>query len=267
MKLAIIGLGKMGSALLAGIINSWIYKNNEIIGADIAVTDQDSNNDYLGITTTSDNHKAVRLADIILLAVKPQFINKVLSDIKETTSGKLVISIVAGISIDRLQQGLSTDCRVIRVMPNTPALVGEGISAFSPGSKTTEEDRQSVKTILQSIGKVVEVEENLMDAVTGLSGSGPAYVYMIIDALADGGVLMGLSRKLALKLAAQTVLGSAKMVMETGQHPGELKDAVASPGGTTIRAIEQLENRGVRGVLISAVRAAAERSSELNELS
>ncbi|MFP4016785.1 MAG: pyrroline-5-carboxylate reductase, partial [Halanaerobiales bacterium] len=205
-------------------------------------------------------------ADIVLLAVKPQIIGRVNSEIGEYTAGKLVISIAAGISIAKLAEQLADNTRIIRVMPNTPALVGEGASAFTVAEDTSDKDRKIVKDILQGVGEVVEVEERLMDAITGLIGSGPAYIYMIIEALADGGVLMGLHRSMAQKLAAQTVFGAAKMVLETGKHPGELKDAVASPAGTTIRAIEQLEERGLRSSLIAAVKASAERSKELNDL-
>lgn len=266
MKLAIIGLGKMGTALLQGILNSGLYQAKELVGSDLYVEDTDSNEKYFGIQTMKDNIEAVNLADTILLAVKPQVIPKVASKIAKYTANKLIISIAAGLNLENLSKQLVNSARIVRVMPNTPALVGEGAAAFTSGSDITTDDRKIVKDILQSVGEVVEVEEKLMDAVTGLSGSGPAYVYMIIEAMADGGVLMGLPRDMAQKLAAQTVLGSAKMIMETGKHPGELKDAVASPGGTTIRAIEKLEEKGLRSSLIEAVKASAERSKELNDL-
>lgn len=265
MKLAIIGLGKMGTALLKGILDSKIYEAEEIIGSDIAVEEESSNNKYGGIKTTNNNITGVKSADTILLAVKPQVMRGVLADVAEYTAGKLIISIAAGLSIDNLSKHLSSGCRIVRLMPNTPALVNAGITAVSAGDSVTTEDLNEVKKILKGIGEVVEVEEKLMDAVTGLSGSGPAYIYMIIEALSDGGVLMGLDRNTAIKLAAQTVLGSAKMVLETGKHPGELKDMVTSPAGTTIRAIEVLENGGLRGNLIDAVKASTERSIELNK--
>ncbi len=264
--MAIIGLGKMGTALLQGMLNSGLYQPEEVVGCDLYVEDTNSNEEYFGIQTMKDNIEAVKLADIILMAVKPQVTPKVTSEISEYTADKLLISIAAGLTLENLSKQLSNSTRIVRVMPNTPALVGEGAAAFTTGSDISTADRKIVKDILQSVGEVVEVEEKLMDAVTGLSGSGPAYVYMVIEAMADGGVLMGLPRDMALKLAAQTVLGSAKMVMETGKHPGELKDAVASPGGTTIRAIEKLEEKGLRSSLIEAVKTSAERSKELNDL-
>jgi pyrroline-5-carboxylate reductase len=174
----------------------------------------------------------------------------------------LVVSIAAGISLDQLC-GWIGHKRVIRVMPNTPCLVGEGASAFCGSDDVTKEDNDWIESMLSSVGLAVQVEEKQMDAVTGLSGSGPAYVCLIIEALADGGVLAGLPRQMAMKLATQTVLGTARMVAETGRHPGELKDAVASPGGTTIAAIAVLEQNGVRGALVKAVEASAKRSQEL----
>lgn len=266
MKLAVIGLGKMGTALLQGILSDGLYHPQEIIGCDINVEDSNSNEKYFGIKTTKNNIEGVKSSDIVMLSVKPQVMSAVTSEIKEHTEGKLVISIAAGLSIENLGKQLAETARIIRVMPNTPALVGEGASAFSAGYNATKADRDIVNDILQVVGEVYEIEERLMDAVTGLSGSGPAYIYMIIEALADGGVLMGLPRDMAQKLATQTVLGSAKMVMETGKHPGELKDAVASPGGTTIRAIEILEKEGLRSSLIEAVKASADRSKELGSV-
>ncbi len=266
MKLAIIGLGKMGTTLLQGMINSGLYQPKEIVACDLYLEDIDSNDEYFGIQTMKDNIEAVKLADTVILAVKPQVIPKVASKIAEYTANKLIISIAAGLTLENLSKQLADSARIVRTMPNMPALVGEGAAAFTSGSDITADDRKIVKDILQSVGEVVEVEEKLMDAVTGLCGSGPAYIYMIIEAMADGGVLMGLPRYMAQKLAAQTVLGSAKMVMETGKHPGELKDAVASPGGTTIRAIEKLEEKGLRSSLIEAVKASAEKSRELNDL-
>ena len=264
MKLAIIGLGKMGSTLLQGILDTGFYSVDNIIGCDIEVEEKDRNEKYGGIRTTSNNLIGVKAAETILLAVKPQVMSDILLEVVDYTKGKLIISIAAGLSINNLSKQLSSECRIVRVMPNTPALVNEGISAMAGGSGITEKDMIKVKNMLEGIGKVVEIEEKYMDAVTGLSGSGPAYIYMIIEALADGGVLMGLNREIAVKLAAQTVFGSAKMVLETGKHTGELKDMVTSPGGTTIKAVEVLEKGGLRSNLISAVRAATERSKELS---
>lgn len=264
MQLSVIGLGKMGSTLIQGILAAEILKPAQIVGCDLKVEERESNSNYGGIKTVNNNIAGVKGADVILLAVKPQVIEEVLKEIKEQIAGKLIISIAAGITIDDIKNKLPASTRVIRVMPNTPALVKEGASAFTPGGQATEEDKQLVKEILTGVGKVIEVKEELMNTVTGLSGSGPAYVYLMIEALADGGVLKGLSRENSLQLAAQTVMGAAKMVLETGNHPGELKDMVTSPGGTTINGIEALESQGFRGILIDAVKKASERSEELN---
>jgi pyrroline-5-carboxylate reductase len=266
MKLCIIGLGKIGTAMVQGILNSGLYTTNEIIGCDINVKNSKNNDEYSGIETTNDNIKGVKRADTILLAVKPQVIDHVLEEISEDVKGKLVISIAAGISNSHLKEKLPLDVRTIRVMPNTPVLVKSGISAVAAGRNATKADVKLVNKIFSGVGEVVEVEENLMDAITGLSGSGPAFIYIMIEALSDGGVLTGIPRELATKLTAQTMLGSAKMVLNTDKHPGALKDMVTSPGGTSIRGIEVLEKHGIRGILIDAVKEAALRSKELNSI-
>ncbi|GFT91845.1 pyrroline-5-carboxylate reductase 2 [Nephila pilipes] len=204
---------------------------------------------------------------IIILAVKPPVIPKVLKDITEhITPQHLVISVAMGITTRHIEKALPPKSRVIRVMPNTPALVREGASVFSCGSNTLEEDATTAHRIFTSVGICEEIEEYLLDAVTGLSGSGPAYMFMAIEALADGAVKMGIRRELAIKLAAQTLLGAAKMVLETGKHPGALKDDVCSPGGTSIQAVHELEKNGFRSALISAVEAATQRSKETGGL-
>lgn len=266
MKIAIIGLGRMGSALLKGIMNAGIAKAEDIIASDPLLTEEESNLDFYGIRTTRDNLLAIRTADLIILAVKPQLFPSLAASYAGEIKDKLIVSIIAGLSIAKLSKELGAARRIIRVMPNTPALINEGISALAASPTVKEEEMALVKKIFQSLGEVVEVEEDLMDGVTGLSGSGPAYVYLMIEALTDGGVLTGLSRDLALKLATWTVQGAAKMVLETGRHPGELKDMVTSPAGTTIRGLELLEERGFRSALIAAVKAAADRSRELNNI-
>ena len=263
MKICVLGLGKMGSTLVQGMIDNNIFAPEDIVGCDLKVEKKDNNSRFGGIKTVSDNTVGVELADTVLLAVKPGIIDQVISDINSVLDNKLVISIAAGVTISHLKEKLPSSCRVIRVMPNTPALVKAGMSAYAPGSAVTKSDRMLVKKILKGVGEVVKVKEELMDAVTGLSGSGPAYGYMMIEALADGGVLQGLPREEAVKLAAQTMLGAAKMVLETDKHPGELKDMVTSPGGTTINGVETLEQNGLRGILIEAVKKASERSQEL----
>ena len=266
MKLCVIGLGKIGTALIQGILNSGLYSQNKIIGSDIKVKNTDINEEYFNIETTNNNVESVKKADVVLLAIKPQVMDHVLEEISEAVKGKLIISIAAGISNSHLKEKLALDVRTIRVMPNTPVLVKSGISAVAPGRNATDSDVKLVKNIFEGVGEVVEVKENLMDAITGLSGSGPAFIYIMIEALADGGVLAGISREMAVQLTAQTMLGSAKMVLETKNHPGLLKDMVTSPAGTSIRGIEVLEKHGIRGILIDAVKEAALRSKELNSI-
>lgn len=263
-KLCIIGLGKMGSTLAKGLINAGILKKEQIIGTDISVENFEMNPVYCNIETLNDNIKAVQQCDIVLLSVKPQVIDKVLKEISSFCKEKIVISIAAGITINHLERALPSSTKIIRAMPNTPILVGEGVIAISKNKNVSDDELDMVKSILESVGKVYVVEEELMDVITALSGSGPAYVYIIIEALADGGVLMGLPRNLSLELATRTVLGSAKMVLESDKHPGELKDMVTSPAGTAIRGIEVLESRGIRGTIMDAVKEATKRSQEIN---
>lgn len=214
-------------------------------------------------TVTGSPEEAVRASEVVLLAVKPGDMKSLCESLAKLDGSRLFISIAAGISIANLETWLGGKQRVIRCMPNTPALVATGAAAFSRGALATVEDSATATKILGSVGTADEVSEKLLDAVTGLSGSGPAYVYTVIEALADGGVLMGLSRAASLRLAAQTVAGAAKMVLETGKHPASLRDEVTSPGGTTIAGLEQLEAHGLRHALIQAVRKATERSREL----
>ena len=205
-------------------------------------------------------------ADLILLAVKPNCMSGVLKEVKPFLSKKsIVVSIAAGISIAYLETALESDVKIVRIMPNTPALVGEGMSALCRNANVTDEDFEKVKTLFQSVGRAEEIEESLIDSVIGVSGSSPAYVYLFIEALADGAVAEGMNRAKAYEFAAQAVLGSAKMVLETGLHPGALKDAVCSPGGTTIESVHALEEDGFRAAVIRAVRVAAEKSREMED--
>jgi len=218
------------------------------------------------IRTLESNRAVVGASAIVVLAVKPQMMPALLKEIRPAiTPNHLVVSIAAGISLAQLADGIGESTRIVRVMPNTPALVGMSATAFSPSSNATAADIELVTRLFSAIGVVFPVAEKLLDAVTGLSGSGPAYGYVMIEALADGGVLAGLPRDVALRLAAQTVLGSAQMVLTTGRHPGELKDAVASPGGTTIAGLHALEQAGFRGAIMDAVLAATERAAELGK--
>jgi len=215
------------------------------------------------VSTTSENIKSAHFGQIIILAVKPAVIPDVCREIASVASGRLIVSIAAGVKSAAILDALGGDARVVRVMPNTPALVGDGMSALSSAGSASDADLESAGAIFATVGKTVVVKEDLLDAVTGLSGSGPAYAFLMIEALSDGGVLAGLSRADARLLAAQTLLGSARMAIETGLHPGALKDMVTSPGGTTIHALRVLENAGVRGALIDAVAAAVARAKEL----
>ena len=219
-----------------------------------------------GIAAGADNREVVAAADVLILAVKPQSMAGLLGEIKPLlTSRHLVVSIAAGITLKQLGDALGNDRRMVRVMPNTPCLVGASASGYSPGGAATEDDGRLVDRLLNVVGKAFRLPEHLLDAVTGLSGSGPAFVYVMIEALSDGGVRVGLPRDVATALAAQTVLGSAKMALETGLHTGQLKDMVASPAGTTIAGLHALERGGVRAALMDAVEAATRRATELGK--
>jgi pyrroline-5-carboxylate reductase len=261
-----IGTGKMGEALIRGIIQAGLLEPERICASDIDEKKLHMLNQELGISISTDNWHTLQKADIIILAIKPQVTRYVLQGIKDSVIKKhLFISIAAGVCIDSLAGELPGGTRLVRVMPNICATVGEAASAICPGDAATEADVENTRKIFNSVGRTVVVDEHLMDAVTGLSGSGPAFIFMIIEALADGGVHQGLDRATAQILAAQTVLGAAKMVLESGRHPGELKDMVTSPGGTTICGIEALENGKVRAGMMAAVIAASNRSIELGK--
>jgi pyrroline-5-carboxylate reductase len=262
MTLAVIGGGQMAEALVAGVLGSQRLEPRQIAVTDPVAARRDLLKSRFGVAVGTDNAAAAQRADVIVLAVKPQTMAAVLPELRAAAERKLVISIAAGVSLATLAAGLP-GARLVRVMPNTPALVGEGMSVFSPGAGATAEDLARVRALLEAVGRVATVEEPLLDAVTGLSGSGPAYVFAAIEALADGGVKMGLPRQIADVLAAQTVLGAARMQVETGEHPARLKDRVASPGGTTIAGLHALEQGGLRAALIAAVEAATQRSKEL----
>lgn len=266
MNLAIIGLGNMGEAILDGILNQNILELSQITAADKKFADPDFKlpDKYKGLEITADNKKAAA-ADYLILAVKPQLIKSVLNDIKETASSKVIISIAAGIKTELLKEYFGVDGKIVRVMPNTPALVGAGMSALYFSERLTTSEKEFVEEIFNSFGKTIRISETSMDAVTGLSGSGPAYVYLFIEALAEAGVLQGLSRDDALKLAAQTVRGGAEMVLKTGTHPAKLKDMVSSPAGTTVTGLAVLEENAFRSAVIKAVGAAAARSAELGK--
>ncbi|MEK7366678.1 MAG: pyrroline-5-carboxylate reductase [candidate division NC10 bacterium] len=262
--LGFIGGGNMAEAMIRGLLKARLLGPQEILASDVTAERLTYLQQTFGIRTSRDNAEVAGKADIVLFAVKPQIMSPVLDGLLDViTEEKLLISIAAGISTRLIAEKFPGKVRVIRVMPNTPALVLEAASALAPGAAATPEDLELAKRLFAAVGKVVVVEETLMDAVTGLSGSGPAYIFLIIDALSDAGVKVGLSRKVAQLLAAQTVLGAARMVLETHKHPGELKDMVTSPGGTAIAGLHTLEAGGLRTTLINAVEAATRRSMEL----
>ncbi len=261
MKYTFIGCGNMGSAIIGGILKSKVADKTDITASDPYEPTRKKAEDAFGIRTTSDNREAVKDADLVLLAVKPQGLEKAVEGLNEIlTPEQLVVSIVAGQSLERLESLLGSDKKIVRVMPNTPALVGEGISGWCANGHVTDEDKGTVKKVLTSFGEAEEVPESLMGVVTSLSGSSPAYVFEFIEAMADAAVLDGMPRDKAYHFAAQTVLGSAKMVLETGKHPGELKDMVCSPAGTTIAGVAALERGGFRGTVIDAVHACTEKA-------
>ena len=263
-KWGFIGAGKMATALVRGILRTGVAEPPHLTASDPLASARSALAADTGIEVFESNAPVVERSQILVLAVKPQVMHEVLAQLRPLVGpGHLVISIAAGVSIATLLEGLGGDRRLVRVMPNTPALLGEGASAYALGPGVRPEDDAITREFLAAVGRAVRVPESLLDAVTGLSGSGPAFVYLMIEALSDGGVRMGLPRDTATMLAAQTVQGAARMVLETGLHPGVLKDQVASPGGTTIAGLHALERGGVRGALIDAVEAATRRSAEL----
>jgi pyrroline-5-carboxylate reductase len=262
-KIAFIGGGQMAEAMIGGLLAGQVCSADMIWATDPVPERRDRLKGQFGIRVGTANRESVAWADVVVLAVKPQALPPVLSDLGPILAHALVISIVAGIKLSTIVEQISGGGRVVRAMPNIPALVREGMTALTLGSAVTEDDGSVARTVFEAVGRVVLVEERLMDAVTGLSGSGPAYVFQAIEALADGGVMMGLPRQTAELLAAQTVLGAARLVLESGAHPAQLKDRVASPGGTTIAGLHRLEQGGFRATLMAAVEAATTRSKEL----
>jgi pyrroline-5-carboxylate reductase len=264
-QLAFIGGGNMAEALIKGVLAGGAVPEAKAIRvADPLKARRTFLADTYGVEVGDDNKQAMDGAGLVILAVKPQTLDQVLVEIQDQVADdQVVVSIAAGVTIAHIHSHLYADTKVVRAMPNTPALVGEGASAVTPGPGVTPEELARVRDLFAAVGSVVIVSEEQMDAVTAVSGSGPAYVFAVIEALADGGVKMGLPRDTAVTLAAQTVLGAARMVLSTGTHPAALKDMVTSPGGTTSAALHVLENAGVRGAFIGAVEAAAKRAREL----
>jgi pyrroline-5-carboxylate reductase len=263
-RIGFLGAGQMATALAKGWIDAGLVKPDGCHASDPIADARDKFQKVTGGIAKSDNRAVVDASDILVLAVKPQTMPALLKEISGNVGEKhVIISIAAGITLRQLGDGLLANYRTLRVMPNTPCLLGLSAAGFAAGPGAKPEDAALVETLFNAVGKAFAMPENLLDAVTGLSGSGPAFVYVMIEAMADGGVRMGLPRDAALALAAQTVLGAAKMVLETKQHPGQLKDAVTSPGGTTIAGLHALERGGFRASIMDAIEAATLRSKEL----
>lgn len=264
-KIGFIGGGNMGSAMIGGILSAKLADAGNVIVSDKQQSALDRLSEAYGIRTTTDNVTVATESDIIFLAVKPYLYEPVIREIRESVSNEtIIVAIAAGQTIARIESLFERKIKLVRTMPNTPAMVLEAMSAITPNENMTPEDTAEVVSLFESFGKAEIVPEHLMDAVTGVSGSSPAYVYMFIEAMADAAVKDGMPRAQAYKFAAQSVLGSARMVLETGKHPGELKDAVCSPGGTTIAAVAKLEEGGLRHTVMAAQNACSERSREMS---
>jgi pyrroline-5-carboxylate reductase len=263
-KIGFLGGGNMAGAMIRGLIHSGAVTADQIWASDVKGERLDELRDKYGVHTTTVNEDLARWADVIVIAVKPQIVDRILGALSASLNeSDLVISIAAGVPIEALEARLPGGARVVRAMPNTAAIALAGATAIAPGAHATEDDLEVARALFEAVGRCVVVDESLLDAVTGLSGSGPAYVMLMIEALADGGVKVGLGRDTALLLAAQTVYGAAKLQLETGEHPGRLKDMVTSPGGTAIAGLHTLEAGGLRTTLIDAVEAASRRAAEL----
>ena len=265
-RVGFLGAGRMASALARGWIAAGLTTADRVLASDPMPAARDAFSGGGSMRAIPDNREVVAHGDLLVLAVKPQSMKALMEEVRpHLTDRHLIVSIAAGVSLRQLAEGLGPRRRLVRVMPNTPCLVGASASAYTPGDAATADDAALVERLLKAVGVAFRVPESLLDAVTGLSGSGPAFVYLMIEALSDGGVRVGLPRDAATALAAQTVMGAAKMVLETGSHPGVLKDQVASPGGTTIAGLHALERGGVRGAIMDAVEAATRRAAELGK--
>ena len=265
-KIGVIGSGKIGAAIARGIIQAGLVRKDSVMASDVSDALRQSITQELGIKATADNAELCNFSDIVILAVKPQIVDPVAREIaKKLGKAKLLVSVAAGVPLGRIETHLEPGARVVRVMPNISCVVGAGAAGYAAGAHATTADLEKVAAILNSFGVGLAVEEKYMDAVTGLSGSGPAYVFLFMEALADGGVQVGLARDVALKLAIQTVYGAARMALESNKHLGELKDEVTSPGGTTIAGLYAMEQKGFRGTVMDAVVNATKRSQELGK--
>ena len=264
MKIGFIGLGNMASAMIGGMLEQKVVIPEEIIGSDLSAEMKKKAEETFGIGTFSDNRQVAAQSQVIVLAVKPIFLSEVIQEIKaEITEDKLVISIAAGKTISWIEEEFGRSIKLIRCMPNTPALVSAGCTAVCKNGQVSDEEEALCLKLMGSFGKAIAIPERLMDAAMAVGSSSPAFVFLFIEAMADGAVAAGMPRQQAYEFAAQSVLGSAKMVLETGMHPGELKDMVCSPGGTTIEGVRVLEEKGMRTAVMEAVFAAAEKSKKL----
>lgn len=264
-RVGFIGGGNIGEALVRGLTRTGLIPSDRLMVADVRKERLDELHERYGVGTTTDNAALVRGVDVVILAVKPQILRDVLEEIAPELPDRLVVSVAAGVSTDVIRRHVPPGTRLIRAMPNTPALVLEGATALARAAGLRDGDLDTAREIFEAVGRVVVLDEDLMDAVTGLSGSGPAYIALVVEALADGGVKVGLDRRTAMTLATQTVLGAARLLIETEIHPGQLKDMVSSPGGTTIAGIHTLETGGLRRTLMDAVERATQRSRELGQ--
>lgn len=264
MKIGFIGCGNMGSAMIGGILKKGIFQKEEIIVSNLTEEGSKRSREKLGVATTLDNCEVVRRSKLVVLAVKPQFYEEVLKEIKnELTAEHMIVGIAPGKTLAWIQEKCGLPLKVVRFMPNTPAMVGEGMTGVCVNERVTQEEIKKIREITDSFGRTEFVPERLMDAVGAVSGCSPAYIFMVIEAMADAAVELGMARKQAYSFAAQAVLGSAKMVLETGMHPGELKDMVTSPAGTTIEGVRTLEKAGFRSAMFEALVAAAEKGRKL----
>src|SRR5436190_4293062 len=266
LTIGFLGAGKMATALAKGFLGAGLVSQKDLIASDVSSAAREVFSKQTSARIGQNNVEVAKSASVLILAVKPHQVPEVLENIRDKfTSNHLLVSIAAGVPLAKLESGLASGARVIRVMPNTPALIGESATAYALSKSALPEDAALAQRLFSAVGTAFEVKESLLDAVTGLSGSGPAYVYLIIEALSDGAVAAGLPRDIATRLAAQTVFGSARMVLDTGLHPGALKDMVTSPGGTTIEGLHELEKGRLRATLMYAVRAATEKSKKLGQ--
>lgn len=264
MKIGFIGLGNMASAMIGGILKKELYSAEDIIGSDKSEDSVQKAAKIFGIHTTTDNLEVAQAADVLILAVKPQFFPEVIAEIKGAVREEtLIISIAPGKTMEWIMEHFGRELKLVRCMPNTPALVGEGCTGFCCYKLVSEEEQAQAAAILGSFGRAYQVPENLLDTVVGISGSSPAYVFMFIEAMADAAVAQGMPRKQAYQFAAQAVLGSAKLLLETGMHPGELKDMVCSPAGTTIEGVRILEKNGFRSAVFEALQGAADKGKKM----